>query len=148
MLVHQILRTKTGPAGREGIVTIPPDKTLTDAAALLSEMRIGAVIVAEDGGHPMGILSERDIVRAIARRGPGCLSEAVRETMTRDLVGCAPEENADSVLIKMTNGRFRHMPVLDGDSMVGVISIGDVVKARLDELSMEKNALEGMIMGY
>lgn len=148
MLVHQILRTKAGPAGRDGIVTIAPDKSLTDAAALLSEMRIGAVIVAEDGCRPLGILSERDIVRAVARRGPGCLSEGVGETMTRDVVGCAPEDSADSVLMKMTKGRFRHMPVLDEDGMVGVISIGDVVKARLDELSMEKNALEGMIMGY
>lgn len=148
MLVHQILRTKAGTAGGEAIVSIAPDKTLADAATLLSDMRIGAVIVAEDKGQLLGILSERDIVRAIARRGVGCMSEAVRETMTRDVVGCAPEDNADSVLLRMTNGRFRHMPVMDGDSIVGVISIGDVVKARLDELSMEKNALEGMIMGY
>jgi CBS domain-containing protein len=148
MLVHQILRAKTAMPGRDGVVTISPEKTLAEAATMLSEMRIGAVIVSRDGSKPDGILSERDIVREVGRRGIGCMSDAVRDAMTRDVVACAPEDKADAVLVKMTNGRFRHMPVMEGDAMVGVISIGDVVKARLDELSMEKEALEGMIMGY
>jgi len=148
MLVHQILRAKTGPSGPETIVTISPDNTLAEAATLLSEKRIGAVIVSRDGQHADGILSERDIVREVGRRGIGCMSDAVGAAMTRELVSCAPDDKADAVLVKMTNGRFRHMPVMRDGAMIGVISIGDVVKARLDELSMEKEALEGMIMGY
>lgn len=148
MLVHQILRAKEAGGHSGGVVTIGSGQSLIEAAKLLSEKRIGAVMVADDGAHPVGILSERDIVREIGRRGVGCMSDTVGAVMTRALVSCEPEDKADEVLAKMTNGRFRHMPVMRGDEMVGVISIGDVVKARLDELSMEKEALEGMIMGY
>jgi CBS domain-containing protein len=148
MLVHQILRAKSANSGHNGVVTISPDKTLAEAATLLAEMRIGAVVVSHDGINADGILSERDIVRVIGRRGADCMLDKVRDTMTRDLVSCAPDDKADAVLVKMTNGRFRHMPVLQDGAMVGVISIGDVVKACIDELAMEKEALEGMIMGY
>ncbi len=144
MLVHQILKAKSD----DGVVTIPPGTTVSAAAELLSSRRIGAVIVSADGKAPQGILSERDIVRELGRRGSGCLNELVDEMMTRDLVGCARDDTADSVLAKMTDGRFRHMPVMEEGEMVGLISIGDVVKARLSELSMEKEALEGMIMGH
>ncbi len=148
MLVQQILRAKEAGTDRAKIVTIPPDKTLSEAAELLSTMRIGAVVVSDDGSRPVGILSERDIVREVGRRGVGCMSDSVDSVMTRDLVSCKPDDLADAVLAKMTEGRFRHMPVMQDGAMVGVISIGDVVKARLDELSMEKEALKGMIMGY
>lgn len=144
MLVRQILSSKAD----DSVLTIPPDRTVAEAAALLSERRIGAVVVSSDGATPLGILSERDIVREIGRRGAACLSETVAAMMTADLVSCTRHDHADAVLETMTQGRFRHLPVVEEGRMVGLISIGDVVKARLAELSMEKNALEGMIMGH
>ena len=105
-------------------------------------------MVSNGDGTAAGILSERDIVREIGRRGTICLSEKVSDMMTKTLVTCAPNDDAQSVLEKMTNGRFRHMPVLDGGKMVGLVTLGDIVKARLSEVSMEKEALEGMIMGH
>lgn len=143
MLVRQIL----GMKGGTDVVTIAPEATAADAVRLLSEKRIGAVVVAT-GDVPDGILSERDIVRELGRRGEGCLKDVVSDLMTRNLISCTPEDTTDHVLEMMTDGRFRHMPVMEGDKMIGLISIGDVVKARLSELSMEKNALEGMIKGF
>lgn len=143
MQVHQILRHKPQAA----IITVQPGTSVGDAARLLSERRIGAIIVSEDGERPLGILSERDIVRDVGRRGAACLTDKVDALMTRNIISCAPEDSADSVLAQMTAGRFRHMPVVSGERMVGIISIGDVVAARLSELAMEKDALAGMIMG-
>jgi CBS domain-containing protein len=144
MLVSQILKTKSDDA----VVTMAPGSSVAQAAELLSSRRIGAIIVSADGEHVAGILSERDIVRELGRKGPACMSETVDAIMTRKIIGCGREETADQVLQKMSDGRFRHMPVMDGDKMIGLISIGDVVKARLSELSMEKEALEGMIKGF
>ncbi|MDF1855474.1 CBS domain-containing protein [Pseudooceanicola sp.] len=145
MLVHKILKSK----GSDRVITTAPDVSITDVTQLLAEHRIGGVIVSSDGVHAQGILSERDIVRALAKRGPGCLTGTVRDLMTPDPVCCHRDDSADSVLTKMTEGRFRHMPVVDADgALVGIVTIGDVVKARLSELSMEKTALEGMIMGH
>ncbi|MGB3316492.1 MAG: CBS domain-containing protein [Albidovulum sp.] len=143
MQVHQILRSKP----KQSIITVKPGTSIADAARLLAERRIGAVVVSEDGKTPMGILSERDIVRDLGRRGSGCLVDTVDALMTRNLISCEPTDSADSVLEKMTAGRFRHMPVMEGAEMTGIISIGDVVAARMSELAMEKDALEGMIMG-
>ena len=144
MRVHQILKLKAD----DGVVTIQPGATVAEAATLLAARRIGSVVVSPDGRSVAGILSERDIVREVARRGTVCLVSPVDEVMTRDVSVCSMEDGADDILQKMTDGRFRHLPVMDGDTMVGLISIGDVVKARLSELSMEKDALEGMIMGH
>ncbi|MGL4280467.1 MAG: CBS domain-containing protein [Albidovulum sp.] len=143
MQVHQILRAKP----KTSIITVMPGASVADAARLLAERRIGAVIVSRDGETPDGILSERDIVRDLGRRGAACLSEKVEALMTRNLISCTPTDSADSVLEKMTAGRFRHMPVMEDGKMVGIISIGDVVAARISELAMEKDALAGMIMG-
>ncbi|MEO1195373.1 MAG: CBS domain-containing protein [Pseudomonadota bacterium] len=144
MLVHQILAAKGGG----DVFTVPPETTITEATEILSARRIGALIVSRDGSVPLGILSERDIVRELGRRGPSVLNADVTELMTKDLVTCEGPETADSVMTKMTSGRFRHMPVMQGEVMIGLISIGDVVKARLSQLAMEKDALEGMIKGY
>jgi CBS domain-containing protein len=144
MQVHQILASKAD----DGVVTIAPSATMGEAATLLSARRIGAVIVTGEGGSPLGILSERDIVRELGRQGAGCLQAKVSEAMTAKLVTCTREDSAHDVMSRMTDGRFRHMPVMEGSVMVGLISIGDVVKARLGELAMEKEALEGMIMGF
>ena len=144
MIVQQILKGK--PEG--AVVTVPPGTTVAEAVEILSARRIGALIVSTDGRHVAGILSERDVVRELGRRGPDSLNDPVEKVMTTAIVGCTPDERAESVMQKMTDGRFRHMPVMEGAVMVGLISIGDVVKARLSELGMEKDALEGMIKGF
>ena len=144
MRVIQIMRSKPDAT----VVTIAPGAKVSEAARLLSEKRIGAVIVSPDGRTLTGILSERDIVRELGRRGPACLTDRVETVMTSKLVTCARGDQTDAVLEKMTDGRFRHMPVVEGGQMVGLISIGDVVKARLEELHAEKDALEGMIKGF
>ena len=144
MTVQKILQGK----GDVNIVTVPSSSTLSGAAEILSARRIGAVVVSDDGKEPLGILSERDIVRELGRRGVSCMSDPVSKIMTTKLVTCTRADRANDVMQKMTDGRFRHMPVMEGTVMVGFISIGDVVKSRLAELSMEKEALEGMIKGF
>lgn len=144
MLVQQILKSKANV----GVISVQPDAKVADATNILSSKRIGTVVVSADGDSLDGILSERDIVRELGKRGTSCLQDAVSDLMTSKLVTCTPTDTADAVLEMMTKGRFRHLPVLDDGKMIGLISIGDVVKARLAELSMEKDALEGMIMGH
>jgi CBS domain-containing protein len=144
MLVAQILKSKSDQA----VVAVKPDDLVSAAVALLAQHRIGTVVVSQDGQQLDGILSERDIVRALGQRGIACMTATVAELMTAKLTTCTPQDSADQVLEMMTKGRFRHLPVIDAGQMIGLISIGDVVKARLAELGMEKDALEGMIMGY
>ena len=144
MRVIQIMRSKPDAT----VVTIAPGAKVSEAARLLSEKRIGAVIVSPDGRTLTGILSERDIVRELGRRGADCLDDTVEAIMTANPVGCTKDDESDQVFQKMTDGRFRHLPVLEDGRMIGLISIGDVVKCRLSELAMEKDALEGMIMGH
>ena len=144
MLVSQILKTKQ----MHDVVTVPPDMSVSEAARILSQKGIGTVVVSKNGKTADGILSERDIVREIGARGAGCLTNVVSTLMTSKLVTCSSSDLADEVLQKMTEGRFRHMPVIEDGELHGLISLGDVVKARLMELSMEKDALEGMIMGH
>lgn len=144
MLVQQILASK----GDLGVITVAPGSTVQEVAGLLSSKRIGAVIVSADGKVAKGIVSERDIVRELGRRGAACLDDKVESLMTAKIVSCTRAEGTDAVLGRMTDGRFRHMPVIEDGQMVGLISIGDVVKARLMELAAEKDALEGMIKGF
>ena len=144
MQVYQILKSKSD----DKVVTVPPGTLVSEAAKILADRKIGTVVVSPDGEIASGILSERDIVREIANRGATCLSDTVDTYMTSKLVTCTRNESADNVLQMMTKGRFRHMPVVEDGVMVGLVTIGDVVKARLSELAMEKNAREGMIMGH
>ena len=144
MQVHHILKSKAN----DSVVTVPSGTTVSDAAKILADKRIGTVVVSDDGVTALGILSERDIVRELAARGAGCLTETVDSYMTAKLVTCARNDDADSILSQMTEGRFRHMPVVEDGKLIGLVTIGDVVKARLTELAMEKSALEGMIMGH
>ena len=144
MLVQQILKSK----GDDGVITVKPGTSVSDAAQILAERRIGGVIVSREGDTADGILSERDIVRALALKGTGCLMETVDTMMTRNPVCCTRQDSSDQVLTRMTEGRFRHMPVVEDGKLVGIVTIGDVVKSRLQELAMEKDALEGMIMGH
>ncbi|OIQ32963.1 MAG: histidine kinase [Roseobacter sp. MedPE-SWchi] len=144
MLVQLILKSKAGAA----VVTVAPDASVADAAALLSDKGIGTVVVSSNGQTADGILSERDIVRELGTSGSGCLQKPVSAYMTTKLVTCSSQSNVEDILKQMTEGRFRHMPVVEEGKMVGLVSLGDVVKAQLAEIAMEKDALEGMIMGH
>ncbi|WP_296417549.1 CBS domain-containing protein [Pseudooctadecabacter sp.] len=145
MIVSQILKSKAV----DGVLTLGSDASVSEAAAIMSDRRIGTIVVSDDAGATAaGILSERDIVRNLGKQGAGCLAETVGTMMTTKLVTCGVGDTSDSVLGKMTEGRFRHMPVIEDGKLVGLISIGDVVKARLAELAMERDALEGMVMGH
>ena len=144
MLVSHILKSKSD----DGVVTVTPGATVAEVAELLSTRRIGAVVVSHDGRVVLGIVSERDVVRELGRRGPACLTDRVESLMTAKVTTCARTDTANDVLMRMTEGRFRHLPVVENGQMIGLISIGDVVKARLSELAMEHDALEGMIKGF
>lgn len=144
MLVQQILNNKQ----IQDILTIPSNSTVTDAISILASKRVGALIVSDDGDTVAGMFSERDIVRELGRRGTTCLGDCVADIMTRDIKHCSKDETALEVLQKMTDGRFRHMPVLEDGKLIGLISIGDAVQARLSEMAMENMALEGMIKGF
>ena len=144
MNVQQILNSK--PDGET--VTVLPDASIAEAAQLLSERKIGCVVVSSGEGVVDGILSERDIVRELGKRGPACLNDKVSALMTAKVVACALTDKSEEVMQMMSEGRFRHMPVVKDGKMVGLISIGDVVKMRLSQLKMEKDALAGMIMGH
>ena len=143
MTVRRILKHK----GDVGVVTVPPGTSVADAAAILDQRRIGTVVVSPDGKRAVGILSERDIVRALAREGATCIDRPVDDLMTKRVETCSCDESADRVLSRMTEGRFRHLPVVEGEEMVALISLGDVVKMRLDEVRAERDALEDMVMG-
>jgi CBS domain-containing protein len=144
MLVKQILKLKTNSA----VHTIPADATLGEAAEELSARRIGVLVVSDDGRTVQGILSERDIVRELGRKGALCLADRVGDVMTRDIITCTCQEDGDTVLQRMNDGRFRHLPVMEDGVLLALLSQGDVVKAQLSELSMEKSALQDMIMGH
>lgn len=144
MLVQQILKSKVA----SGVLTVSSSARVSEAAEVLASNKIGSVVVSDDGQTAIGILSERDIVRELAKSGSGCLNKPVSDYMTRELVTCTSLTSAQDVLSQMTNGRFRHMPVVEEGKMIGLVTLGDVVKAQLSELSMEKQALEGMIMGH
>ncbi len=144
MTVAKILQSK----GTADVVSITPDKSVADAAKILSDRRIGSLVVSEDGTRALGILSERDIVREVGRKGSACLTETVVEMMTASPICCTRSDRADDILQRMTDGRFRHMPVVEDGAMIGLITLGDVVKYRLDSLRHENEALEGMIMGH
>ncbi len=129
------------------VITIEPTVTLSAAVNILAERRIGAlVVVASADKQVAGILSERDIVRALAQRGPGALQEAVGQVMTRRVVSCTESDTVAALMERMTQGKFRHLPVVERGKLVGLVSIGDVVKHRLGEMEHESNALREYIL--
>lgn len=144
MFVQHILNTKNNA----NLITVPLKTDLSGVISILAARKIGVVIVSETGKNALGILSERDIIRALSEAGTNALSAPVEQFMSRDVVTCSPQTSADDVLALMTENRFRHMPVLEEGALIGLISQGDVVFARLQEISMEKDALQGMIMGH
>ena len=144
MSVRRILQSK----GSADVLTIARDAKVSDAAKILSEKRVGALIVSEDGTTVQGILSERDIVRELGSRGTECMADKVADLMTRNVITASPDDVAVDLLSKMTKGRFRHLPVVEEGRMIGVISIGDVVKFRIEEMERENVALTDMIVGH
>lgn len=139
------VRSIIGRKQLQQIITVKPTDLVRTAAEVLAKHRIGAVIVSRDGEIVDGILSERDIVRALGTAGVGCMTQPVQDLMTAEVIGCHPDDTANSVMEKMSDGRFRHMPVIENNRMVGVISIGDVVNARIQEIQRENAALTDMI---
>ena len=127
------------------VVTTRPDATVGEVARTLKAERIGAIVVADESGAAVGILSERDIVRALPEHGAGLLDKPVGELMTREVVTCTPEDDLDHIRREMTGGRFRHVPVVEDGALVGIVSIGDVVKNRLEELESEREQLREYI---
>jgi CBS domain-containing protein len=141
MTVRAILDLK----GRD-VTTILPDKTLGDAASLLSQHKIGALVVTDADRRVTGILSERDIVKAVSVDGAAALEEKIVARMTREVITCDPHDTMADLMGRMTAGRFRHLPVVENGRLVGIISIGDVVKHRLAEMERESSALRDYIM--
>jgi CBS domain-containing protein len=129
----------------QSVVTIEPTRSLADAAKLLAERRIGALIVKGEGDRVAGLLSERDIVRVLAEKGPVALALQVEQVMTRRVITCKETDTVSVIMERMTTGKFRHLPVVDGERLIGVISIGDVVKHRLEEMESESNAMREYI---
>lgn len=129
--------------------TVPRQASVTDAVNALAEHGIGALVVSDDGRTVDGIISERDIVRRLASDGADCLDRRVEEVMTEDVTTCPPHVTADELMGTMTEGRIRHVPVVEDDEMVGIVSIGDVVKSRIDVLEIEREALKKYVtQGY
>jgi len=143
MNVKQILSLK----GSATVETVTPETKVSEAARVLGAKRYGALIVTSPEGEVIGILSERDIVRGLGEHGAGVLVQPVSALMTGKVERCAPQEDVNLVMARMTAGRFRHMPVIDGGTLAGVVSIGDVVKARIMEIESEKQAMETMLAG-
>jgi CBS domain-containing protein len=142
MDVETILRGK----GRSA-VTIRPGDTVGAAVEALVSRNIGALVASEDGETVDGIISERDIVHALARHGEALLSARVSEVMTRSVVTCDPTESVAELMAEMTNRRIRHLPVVRDGRLCGIVSIGDVVKNRLDEIEYEARSLRSFIAG-
>lgn len=126
------------------VVTIQPHRQISEAVALLAERRIGAVVVTGADGQVLGILSERDIVRALSA-GPQVLSDPVSRYMTAKVITCTRDRLVVDAMEDMTDGRFRHLPVVEDGRLLGIISIGDVVKHRLAEIQSETQALRAYI---
>ncbi len=140
MTIARILAQK----GRN-VTTLGPQKTLRDVVDTLAAKHIGALVIVDDEGAMVGIVSERDVVRAIAKHGCDALDEAVAQYMTRDVVWAAESDSVIAAVQKMSVGRFRHMPVLNKGRLVGLISTGDAVKYRLEQMEQEQSALREYI---
>ena len=140
MNVASILRQK----GR-AVTTASLDTTLRDVAHKLATKRIGAIVIVGPSGKVAGIISERDIIRALSSQGPECLTRPVSESMTREVVGCQESDTLDELMALMTEHRFRHLPVVMDDTLVGIVSIGDVVKHHVADVTMEATAMREYI---
>ncbi len=142
MNVEAILRSKG-----DSVTTISPQASLAEAMAVLRREAIGALVVSRDGAKVEGILSERDIVHGLADHGAALLAARVEQLMTRRVHTCTPRDDVADLMAEMTRRRIRHIPVLRDGALAGIVSIGDVVKARLDEMEYEASSLRSFIAG-
>lgn len=140
MRVNEVLNAKAIQA----VITISPDATVRDLITLLSQHNVGALVVSSDGTHLDGIVSERDVVRRL-NEDPGVLDRHVHSIMSTDVHTCGGDERAEELMSLMTDQRIRHVPVLSGVTVVGLISIGDMVKTRISQLEFERDQLEGYV---
>jgi CBS domain-containing protein len=140
MNVSAILKAKGS-----NVITVKPDTSVADVVRLLAEKRIGAVVVSADGLRAQGILSERDIVGSFASRGPATLDKKAHELMTARVTTCAPHDELADLMAVMTTKRIRHLPVVEHGTVCGIISIGDVVKWRVEEIEREADALRAYV---
>ena len=140
MLINEILRSKG-----DLVFTVGPDDPVADAVALLHQRKVGALVVLDGQGRVAGIFSERDVVRCIAEEGAGGLAQPVGAVMTKAVVTARVEETVDSLLGRMTDRRIRHLPVCEGEKLVGMVSIGDLVKCKIAETVAEAQSLKQYI---
>jgi CBS domain-containing protein len=140
MTVKAILSTKGGE-----VVTIEPTTNLATAAKLLAERKIGALVVTGPDRRVVGIVSERDIVQELAAHGAQCLDLPLTDVMTREVMTCRASDTISSVMERMTAGKFRHLPVVEQGKLAGIVSIGDVVKHRLEDMEREQSAMRDYI---
>ncbi len=136
MLISDVLRSKG-----HHVVKAAASDTVRDAVHSLAENRIGAVVVEDQRMHPVGVFSERDFINAVATNGAAVLDLPVRELMSAPIISCRSSDRIDAVLATMTLAKIRHVPVIDGEQLGGIVSIGDLVKHRLDEKELEANVL-------
>ena len=141
MDVRAILRAKGGE-----VATVPPDTSIADAVAELAERMIGALVVTDGGGALVGIISERDIVRGLAEQGTAFLDCRIDTCMASPVETCSPGDSDREILALMTDRRFRHLPVVEDGKLIGIVSIGDVVKSRIDGVMAEADALRDYIV--
>ena len=141
MIIASILKSKGGQ-----VIAVRPDDPASLVCATLAEHRIGAVLVREADGSLHGIVSERDIVRALAGKGEACLTQSAASLMTRDLITVTPQTQVTEALALMTDRRIRHLPVLEYGKLAGMVSIGDLVKARIDEAVHEAETLKAYVV--
>lgn len=142
MIVRTILKSKPSA----DVATTVAGQSVGEAARLLDQRRIGALVVVDDQRSLAGILSERDIVRGLSRHGRAVMEMTVGQLMTADVLTCSPEDSIDSLMATMTSNRIRHLPVMENGRLAGIITIGDVVKARLDETTMQVDSLREYVM--
>lgn len=140
MILDMILREK----GRE-VYSVAESATLKEAAELLDVRRVGAMVILNEAGHLIGVISERDIVRQVARAGAAALKSTVADAMTRQVVTARPGDTIEQAMNRMTDRRIRHLPVVDGNQLLGVVSIGDLVARRLAEATAEVAAIRSYI---
>ena len=140
MNVAAILKAKGG-----AVTTARPETSLLEVSRKLAAKKIGALVIVGEGGSVSGIISERDIIRVIAQRGVEGLSVPVSEVMTRQVITATQSSTLDELMATMTAGRFRHLPVVENDSLIGIVSIGDVVKHHIAEVEMEVSAMRGYL---
>ena len=140
MLVSALIKEKGA-----GVITTGPATTVSEVADIIARERIGAVVVTEQDDQVVGIISERDIVNGLSKRGTGLLDLPISDIMTRDVFTCATTEDVNQLRREMTNRRARHIPIVEEGKLIGIISIGDIVKNRLDELESETKQMRDYI---